>query len=1690
MNKRLKSSKKSCLISRILLMSVLVTFVLGQKIDQEQPDCDLKLLHSYRLKGLRRPSSYTMHICPHVRTKCCTLTDELSIYQLWKGYASYNTKKFYTLVSHSWFRLVDYHEQMMKLDRNDITVHYMSWRWVPYIHRMCDHRFIESKFSKSNTAPMSTEVSIGNELPGQGRVRPHKYAYKPDYLDVITKKAHMKKVIEIYKAAINKIFVDFTRLRQHELKAMMKAKMDLYVDEQKMFKNNLVLAYEKRKKKKNRLHIFHPKDTLAIIKAKVSKVTVEPLVKAKGAVTKKILKAYKKANKFLFSIIKMLKYESVLSSMYNVSRLVDYEKLKKYIYHFVLRFRYWHKPKKKIKWNRFRPHFYNVNMMLLPKCSRRVIRWHENRMREENHRRFVMIMNKKNRKREQIIRRRKHLLNAWKNKHMKRLDRRKKILSKQMSRKKKKYDKQKEHLTKEKKRKEKIEEMKIKKPNVVASPWGRRLRKNKRSRKGKRSKRKGPKERRLEQADNKRTTKRKKKQNKGRKLRRRGRRRRHGRHGRRGHRRKPNHRVPFQHARKPWLEENHKRFSTKGIINHGKKEEYNFKVAHMHNLEKQYIIRKRRGCNYKCRLNKLPRNIDFNNMCILPKKLILKKRMEFYGKFRKNGKGDWVPVNRANRGYRRQMRRHSRRRGYFSKRRRRKLKQKKAKKKKAKKGSYKVLKNASPPERHLSLVSSVESVVKPLSQKAMKFISGFYKKPVAKKKGLGEEYISSQVKKEERSLTDEQKLEDKRVKLASTPVVEQKSVDNGVVDGRLSQLASADQVSLKTGVDMGSPQTGLDPASLDGTTTDGLENDPNRELFFKMPKFKNPFAGIKAPKFGNPFKGIKGPKFKNPFAKKKKPPKPKAGNLYLNPRDSFYVKPPKMGKGYDPSIDPTRAKKMIPLLLKEKMELTSVPKGFFYRKLKYPLPMIGSFIPRDEMVTCRTFKRHLWKSFINVNREKIRYCYRIYDSLESFDIARFRKGMLIMRLKLADLLNMKRGFYCAICDYDRQAMFDHKNKLILYRTDFCINFLHEYKELINFHNVIMVEYMDQMLQLIECYRGHGRFFDFPYRTFLEMHKRRIYFIQRCFAHRIQSKDPQEEDKFLKNCMFICNQFNYISYSRFIDGDLRTLNIVLMRIFQYLREMRFSPYIKLPPYQFLIPYEYPAVKGSKLESSRGYQNDLNDYIRQQLKIGKKTHISKKAMSKNNEEETLRQRVNRLQYDIFYKKKKHYDLSIDYIPFNKNLRKRLKMLKMMSLKPPNYIPNKIKMAEKERTERAYQKRLRNKLMGIRGKRKNSTRGVIRQENKIIRGVNHAFDKAAREHVRHKKKLKRLSKKKDEMEKRLSRELKFSDQIDDKLASVKSVEDASILDTFKQLQNDQNYYGVDAQAQAQTPVADVDKATVDQKLIPERRLAKKKGKKGRKGRKKKKRRKKKVVILTTKVKNRKTGEYRTERVPHRVTSWKKYRHKLLKKKKKKFDRFKELTRRQSGDFAYYPPDSEHIMHGIYQEKKLFYDLKRYRPMYLVHMTGLDPLVDHLHMDLDIDPKTIIRREYNIRNPEAFDRNVILQYFGIPNKTISDFNYDITQTHYTDLVRLKEMAENPKPVNKRAKMHKKRDPNKPWKEARQNTEMMKRHHVYPKKHKNPEHHELGIHEYDPATSADMDSQFMFYMFDHRSKYPIFRHN
>ena len=186
----------------------------------------------------------------------------------------------------------------------------------------------------------------------------------------------------------------------------------------------------------------------------------------------------------------------------------------------------------------------------------------------------------------------------------------------------------------------------------------------------------------------------------------------------------------------------------------------------------------------------------------------------------------------------------------------------------------------------------------------------------------------------------------------------------------------------------------------------------------------------------------------------------------------------------------------------------------------------------------------------------------------------------------------------------------------------------------------------------------------------------------------------------------------------------------------------------------------------------------------------------------------------------------------------------MEQMMANMPPTYIPNKIKMALRARKEKAYQKRMRNKYRGIRGKVQNNTKNIISEENKILRKVKYAYEDAAREHIKHKKKMKRQKKKETKMKKQMSRLLKFGEKYQNKLKELQSNEDESLMKTFDNLQNDNAYYGVEAKAPTPEVIDSNNLSTedlVNQKIVPERILAKK-----RKGKKKQKKKTKKKKML----------------------------------------------------------------------------------------------------------------------------------------------------------------------------------------------------------------------------------------------------
>lgn len=121
---------------------------------------------------------------------------------------------------------------------------------------------------------------------------------------------------------------------------------------------------------------------------------------------------------------------------------------------------------------------------------------------------------------------------------------------------------------------------------------------------------------------------------------------------------------------------------------------------------------------------------------------------------------------------------------------------------------------------------------------------------------------------------------------------------------------------------------------------------------------------------------------------------------------------------------------------------------------------------------------------------------------------------------MSSLNELKKTFYCYICDASSQFSIDHKNKLITYAPNFCTSLIYVYREMIHFLNVEFIKYANNFLQYVECYETDSNVYDFPFTNFLKKYLRRIPFIERCLQSAIKTPEVA-----IKDCWFICNKYS-------------------------------------------------------------------------------------------------------------------------------------------------------------------------------------------------------------------------------------------------------------------------------------------------------------------------------------------------------------------------------------------------------------------------------------------------------------------------------------------------------------------------------------------------------------------------------------
>jgi hypothetical protein len=188
----------------------------------------------------------------------------------------------------------------------------------------------------------------------------------------------------------------------------------------------------------------------------------------------------------------------------------------------------------------------------------------------------------------------------------------------------------------------------------------------------------------------------------------------------------------------------------------------------------------------------------------------------------------------------------------------------------------------------------------------------------------------------------------------------------------------------------------------------------------------------------------------------------------------------------------------------------------FIVRTRQKVPFID-FSKEFPRILCTNRVKSFIRPFVFVNQHKYKYCRRAFRNVKTFHFGSIKDVALLLKQKLFSMMELKKTAYCAVCDAKTHNNYDFTKKTLTFTQDFCHDILTEYKDLVIFKNVLMVEYLNSLLQITECIESDGHDLGFPYQNIITWQKRRITFIQRCYRNINGSG-------FYKYCRFMCVQF--------------------------------------------------------------------------------------------------------------------------------------------------------------------------------------------------------------------------------------------------------------------------------------------------------------------------------------------------------------------------------------------------------------------------------------------------------------------------------------------------------------------------------------------------------------------------------------
>lgn len=99
--------------------------------------CNLNLLATFKLRGLKESINDQMQVCPHVYHRCCSLMDEVRIVQLWNIYGKQQVRVFSNNVANLYKQFYLLHALFTQITTREMVFHYLSFNVIRPLQRIC-----------------------------------------------------------------------------------------------------------------------------------------------------------------------------------------------------------------------------------------------------------------------------------------------------------------------------------------------------------------------------------------------------------------------------------------------------------------------------------------------------------------------------------------------------------------------------------------------------------------------------------------------------------------------------------------------------------------------------------------------------------------------------------------------------------------------------------------------------------------------------------------------------------------------------------------------------------------------------------------------------------------------------------------------------------------------------------------------------------------------------------------------------------------------------------------------------------------------------------------------------------------------------------------------------------------------------------------------------------------------------------------------------------------------------------------------------------------------------------------------------------------------------------------------------------------------------------------------------------------